>query len=178
MLGKPMIPIPDHLTVAEAREFMYEHLEEGVRCLCDRRFGFDKRSLYDSVTKALSLVHEEGRQLARVGAELWVHTPRFLHGKVTSAARGGDWAKLRHWGLIERRPGKRGDGWKWSGYWRLTQRGRDFVDGLIKVPKQIFIFKKQLVFKPDQGLQVTIKEALGAKWNEDGDVILSVDDAE
>lgn len=41
--------------------------------------------------------------------------------------------KLRHWGLIECRPGTDGEGHK-SGIWRITQAGFDFAASRISVP--------------------------------------------
>jgi hypothetical protein len=56
--------------------------------------------------------------------------------------RGGDYAKLRYWRLIEERPGGPDEGrdTRNSGYWRLTSLGGAFVRREVKVPKYVFLY--------------------------------------
>jgi len=75
----------------------------------------------------------------------------------------GTYAKLRHWGLLEPKGDDPEGDTKASGYWRITQKGRDFVRGLITVPKNIFIFDNKLIRV--SGEEVSIKEALGKKFS-------------
>ena len=59
---------------------------------------------------------------------LWVHVSD-LEGKTG----GGDFAKYKHWGLIEERPLDDGDK-RTSGMWRLTVKGKAFIDNEINIP--------------------------------------------
>jgi hypothetical protein len=67
----------------------------------------------------------------------------------------------RHWGLIEAR-GDTGDQ-KSSGYWKLTEKGRDFVRGDIEVSKHAYIFNDK-VFALDPETE-DIWEALDNKFD-------------
>lgn len=88
----------------------------------------------------------------------------FHHIKTTGnpAAGGGDFAKLRFWGLIEEYvnddPTKRT-----SGYWRITDKGRQFVQRKITVSKYVLIYNKE--FYGFQGAQVFIDDCLGKRFN-------------
>ena len=53
-------------------------------------------------------------------------------------AGGGDYAKLRYWGLIEGCPEPVGDDKRASGRWRLTTLGRDFALRRATVPSHCF----------------------------------------
>lgn len=48
-----------------------------------------------------------------------------------------------------------------SGKWRPTQKGIDFVDGLIKVPKQLFFYNKTVIGETYE--QVSVYDVLGGK---------------
>lgn len=72
-----------------------------------------KRNLYKSMVKALVSFAQGAKNI--------------------HAASVGDFTKLAHWGMVESTdlPGK--------GAWRLTQRGADFINGNISVPKSVFL---------------------------------------
>lgn len=73
---------------------------------------------------------------------------------------GGDWSKLKWWGLIENQshvPGE--DGKKSSGFWRVTQKGFQFLRGEITVPDAMFVFDGEpMSVSPEQ---VTFSDSLG-----------------
>jgi hypothetical protein len=75
----------------------------------------------------------------------------------------GDCSKLRYWGLIFKSDGSRGDGNPSNGYYGITSKGNDFVRGLIKVPKNIFIYNDE--FDGFDGVDVSIVDCLGEKFD-------------
>jgi len=89
-----------------------------------------KRALNDKMAEFLVLLVRRFR--ATKGQ--WVHTD-------TIDSRGGDYAKLRHWGLIENKPND-DPSKSSSGFWRPTQKGIDFVDRKISVPSHIHLAAK------------------------------------
>ena len=85
---------------------------------------------------------------------------------VNSIARGhgvgGHWARLRRWGLIEEAINEDTKK-RTSGLWRITARGREFVDNKILVPKYVLIYNGT-VFGFEGGM-VSIRGCLGNKFN-------------
>ena len=70
--------------------------------------------------------------------------------------RGGDYAKLSHWGLAQRRELTSPDATRTSGLWRPTARGTAFVRGELGVPSHVYLyngnvlgFSKTLVFRTE-----------------------------
>ncbi len=65
----------------------------------------------------------------------------FAHRKDFRCPGHGDWARLRHWGLIEARPlmpdEKPGAS---RGWWRLTGLGIAWLRGRVKIPRQAAVF--------------------------------------
>lgn len=75
---------------------------------------------------------------------------------------GGDWARLRHWGLIEEM--KNHDETKrTSGYWGITEKGKEFVNMQIKVPEKLLINNNQV--HGFEGKEIDLKQALKNKFN-------------
>ncbi len=75
---------------------------------------------------------------------------------------GGDWARLRHWGLIEQMPNHE-DRKRTSGYWGITEKGKEFVNLQIKVPEKILIHNNH--FMGFDGDDIDMQEALDVKFN-------------
>jgi hypothetical protein len=103
--------------------------------------------------------------------EGWLHVPKhlaaqkWLPASVRASWHGGDWSKLRHWGLIESKPDERADGSTRVGFYRITDLGRQFVEREVKVPKYAYIYAQTFM-----GLDlpyITIDEALGTKFSYD-----------
>jgi hypothetical protein len=90
----------------------------------------------------------------------WVHVVTDM--KDESTASRGDWAKLRFWGLIEEKPNTDKKK-KSSGYWRLTDLGKQFVRGEISVPR-VKVFRDGMVVETSEEL-VSITEALGEPFD-------------
>ncbi len=75
---------------------------------------------------------------------------------------GGDWARLRHWGLIEQMPNHE-DRKRTSGHWGITDKGKEFVNLQIKVPEKILIHNNH--FMGFDGDEIDMQEALDVKFN-------------
>ena len=72
--------------------------------------------------------------------------------------------KLYHWGLIEEMAKDPGDTTRrTSGLWRPTEKGVQFVQCLLQVPKRVYLYNNEILGWDDQ--TVTIRDALGTKFD-------------
>jgi len=153
---------PSVCTVEQAAQWVRDHLKPGVECPCCTQLAKRyQRKLTSSMAYALLLIARAFRTKRD-----WLHVPEYLTEVCRTGAtiRGGDWAKLVHWGVIEAKPDEqRKDGSKRVGFYRLTQRGRDFVDGRIRVPKHVLIYNSKFYGFGDK--TVSVQEALTDRFN-------------
>lgn len=143
----------DSMTVGEARDWLREHVEKGAECpLCHQFSKVYRRTITSAMARALALIWHEGGW----GKKLYVHVPS------VDPARGGDVAKLEHWGLLEEERTVRTDGGR-AGYWRLTRRGEEWLEGRISVPKYARVYNGKLLSLT--GPAWTVFEALGKRFD-------------
>ena len=76
----------------------------------------------------------------------------------------GDFGKLALWGFSkERAKDPRDTTRRTSGVWRITQRGIEFVCGVLRVPSHVWIYNNQsLGFTGDS---ISVLEALGRRFD-------------
>lgn len=131
----------EHLTVANARHLLNQEVAEddsNSHCpLCLKRVRNDVKGMTPYQALALRGFYEHDRALPGTSA----HAATLL--KNTEAVRDHGVALLRHWGLLavidrpedatEEQKGSRG----LSGFYAITASGKAFVEGLLKVPKNI-----------------------------------------
>lgn len=151
------------VTIAEAQALLKPHLDKtGAVCpLCRQLVKLYSREITSSMAYVLILLHRHFQS-----DKNWLHVPSFLTNVSTvgAAVRGGDWAKLRYWDLIEEKPKtERKDGSKRAGFYRMTEKGHQFVRGETKVPRAVLLYAdKFLGF--DEG-EVSIQECLGKEFD-------------
>ena len=133
-------------SVREARESLHRRVRDGeeVICpVCDKIRAMRHRPLYCEMAKFLY-------HLACLGMESeWVDIKDI-------DVRGGDYAKLVHWDMVEQHS-------KDSGLWRITEKGDDFVHERIRVPKSIWLYNNQLIRVSDE--ETDFAEALGEEFD-------------
>jgi len=159
---------PETTTIAQARKMLQEHALKGAICPCCRQeVKMYTREINSTMAYTLIILHRHFSE-----DKGWLHVPSYLSqmSVIGSAVRGGDFAKLRYWGLLEPKPvekksDKRKDGSKRVGFYRMTEKGHKFVLGEVTVPKVALIYNgKHHGFAPGE---VTIKECLGNEFNYD-----------
>lgn len=153
---------PKSTTLEEAKQWLRERFSDGAKCpCCDQFVKLYKRKLNSSMAHGLILIYK----FFENNDDEWLHVPSYL-SRISSSAtvRGGDWSKLRYWGLIEGEKGTRDDGSERVGTYRITGRGKQFVLSQIHVPKHVYLYNQNPVSR-DDGETITIKEALGEKFN-------------
>lgn len=145
------------MELSEVRAKLYEDMEKGTSCPCCGQFvKLYKRPLTSSMAYGLILMYKLKLE--------WIHIEDYFKSlpHLPSSIRG-DVAKLKYWGLLEARMGLRPDGSKRNGYYRVTPKGKEFVEGKTVVPSHVKLYNnKFLGFDNDY---VSIKQSLGKKFN-------------
>jgi hypothetical protein len=147
------------------KAWLSTYSEEGAECpACGQLVKHYRRPL--TVGMAYTLV-----LLERRAPNEWVHVLDFMQGlnlkpKVGTALGSGDYAKLRFWGLLEDYQSTRDDGSTRNGWWRITEDGKRFVRGELKVASHAVVFNDKLI-ELDSSKLVGIRDALGKKFNYD-----------
>lgn len=148
-------------TLQKAKDDLRENFDVGSECQCCGQFVKRyKRALNSSMSGMLIAVYiNSGREYVHVN-KLLSKNPRFR-----SVAGGGDFTKLAHWGLVEQQLGKRADGSKRNGWWRVTQRGEDFINQKILVASHVYLYNGNFIGYEEKS--ISILKSLGKKFNYD-----------
>ena len=153
---------PKTISLEDAKEWVKTNVTKGAICpCCDQLARRYQRKLTSSMAAALILI----RRAFRTQSD-WLHVPDYLSEVATESAivRGGDWAKLTHWQLIEAKSDEsRKDGSRRVGLYKITPRGVDFVERRVTVPKYAYIYAQHLIGLSEK--MTTIDDALRDRFN-------------
>ena len=135
------------------RDGVFSNLGEGSHCpTCDQYARRYKRKLNSSMARGLIWLYKATDDFIHVRQ----NAPRWL------ATKGGDFAVMRHWGLIEEKP-HAGTDKKTSGIWRITQAGVAFVQIDSVLHSHAYLYNDE--FLGFWGELVSIKDALGEHFH-------------
>jgi len=152
-------PFWDGMLLGQARQLTLKlAAEDGVSCpCCDQLAKVYRRALPSAAARVLIEMwkRDEGRD--------YLYVPAILDKMTGTPAMGGYGVISHFWELIEAQPGRREDGSDRVGWWRLTDRGRVFVRGLIPVHKYALIYNGKCLGL--NGEMITIVQALGNKFD-------------
>lgn len=147
----------DETTLKEAKEFLREHVGAGAVCPVCRQFvKLYRRNITYAMTKSLILMAKNSQP------GQYIHVLKLL---TEMKHANSDWAKLRHWGLIEPLSAGRDDGSMRDGFWRLTDKGREFVANRLTIPASVTMYNRKALHFSDKF--VTIKETIGTNFDYD-----------
>lgn len=138
-----------------ARAHLKAHAAEGTSCpVCEQFVKLYKRKLNSAQAYAL------------IGlVRIWIKSPddyvQFT-GKHKYRDGGGDFAKLRFWGLIEEKQND-DDKKRNSGYWKPTVKGCNFVNNKIRVASHVIILMGKVEGFTEETIDIT--DALGDKFD-------------
>lgn len=152
-------PNPTLKTLTQAQAFVQAKREEGVYCpCCGQLCKVYKRTIYAGMAHFLIwlVLEYESRMREGLQGSLWID---ILDGP---PQRGGDFAKMAHWGLIEQMAND-DETKRTSRFWRPTQHGVDFVHARITIPKQVHLYNNDVVGFSSE--RFDIRDALGKKFN-------------
>lgn len=135
---EPMTPL---CVVKELVQRTLMENREGCICpCCFQNAAIYRRPITEAMAKALELIYLE--DLKHPGE--WVDVMSVISG-LRAVGQGGDYGKLKFWGLVVARPGERDDGSTRTGFWAITQDGRDFVLGKRRVQKYALVYSDEFV---------------------------------
>lgn len=162
-------------TVNEVRSYLKENYHDGVDCACcGQLVKLYRRKLGSAQVQALILL-----SLINMEKE-WCHS-REITKEINIT---GDFAKMLYWGLIEAKPNTResikqskddngnivsekiivrDESKKNSGFWKITEKGKDFVNGDITIPSHALIYNAECI--GFSGTTTTIQASLGKKFH-------------
>lgn len=154
----------ENITISEAKASMRPLLRKGVVCpVCNQFVKQYSRSITSSMAYALVRLNV-AQELA--GEYAWTHLENYfkLILDLPPSIRG-DAPKLRFWGLIEPRMDEKEDGNPNSGYYRITQQGKDFVNGNVKVMSHVLIYNNKMYGFPPEAKEISIEQAIKNKFD-------------
>jgi len=146
------------MTLEEAKELVEKGRKRGITCPCCEQFCKDySRRIYKTMARGLIYIVKQHDR----GAE-WVSS---LEVGRAVGLLGGDIAKLRYWGLVEKKPLREHQDKKDSGFWRATEKGIKFAYNELKIPSHILIYNDTFLgFDPDSK-DISIVDALGKNFS-------------
>lgn len=125
------------VTLEEAKQWLRSKVYDGAECPCCTQLAkVYRRKLNRGMVTGLAEFYCH----VRGDTTLYAHVP----STGDLARLGGDWAKLLHWGLIEESDEEREDGGR-AGWWRISEKGCQFVRGQIEVPSHGFFYNGRLL---------------------------------
>jgi len=159
-------------TVAQVRAMLDENTKSGgsICPCCDQLSSSYRRNITCTMARSLIRLCEEFGlpDSEYITADGWCHVPTLFDEKSRMSKYGGDWAKLRFWGLLEaKKDTLRDDGSNRIGYYRVTQLGKEFAKGAVEVRKYIWIYNDTFLGYDDSKAIVTIYDCLKEKYNYD-----------
>ncbi len=166
-------------TLAEAKDWLRLRGRKGAYCPCCNQYAkVYKRVLGSQMARWLiwlvrtweqgQLSEKNGNALARRYGEkatpplrtwAWIDVKQ-------SPVRGGDYAKLLHWGLVEHKANTGDATKKDSGLWRPTHAGIAFVHRRSLMRSHVILYDNKLLNWSDDSItDITIVQALGNKFD-------------
>lgn len=164
----------ENITISEAKASMRPLLRKGVVCpCCDRHTQMYARQITSSMGYGLVILNSydysfnnsEAMKRLCLNSD-WIHVESFFKQipNIPSSIRS-DIPKLRFWGLIEPRMNEKGDCNPNSGYYRITQQGKDFVNGKVKVMSHVLIYNNKMYGFPPEAKEISIEQAIKNKFD-------------
>ena len=150
-------------TAREAREYVQQNRDEGVRCPCCDRFAkIYSRGINSTMASGLIWLVQAWESGTRL------HSVEDVWGDVANTAprwlvRSNQLPSLRWWGLLVRPDVKSGSTTKHSGLWGPTEKGMRFAKGRCQVASHVLTYNGQPV--GFEGDLVHITECLEENFN-------------
>ncbi len=146
------------VTLKDSQEYNREHWEKGCKCLsCGQLVKLYKRKLNSGMAFGLIAAYKMSQE--KNGQ--YYHINELLKKGIASSQL--EIPRLQYWGLMANMPNEDDPTKSHSGFWRITDKGKEFVERKIKVQKHILIYNSVIVGFSDE--ETTIDEALGNKFN-------------
>lgn len=151
-------------TIAEGKSYLRANFHDGCVCpACGQTTRAYRRPITSAMCVVLFLMYRQFRNEESSTLSEYIHVENLLKEAHCSASSRGDFPKLKHWGLIDAKSYNREDGSSRNGYYRITEKGEQFLKGEIKIASHVIIFNnKVLGFSSDT---IDIHKALKNKFS-------------
>lgn len=150
-------------TIGEARKELRENWEKGINCICcGQRVQLYNYKLFASSAIALIRLYSLTRE--NYGHKTYFHIKDYAEAG-EGRPRAHHFAELRFWGLIEKSTENPDSAKKSSGYWKITEKGKNFVEGKLKVHSRILIFNNTFAGYAKNSELINIKDSLENKFD-------------
>ncbi len=157
--------LTDDRSLKEAQDHLRKNLAKGAKCPCCARFAkLYKRQITSSMAYGLILLYIN-RHAVQNEME-YIHIENFFKNQNIASSIRADVPKLRFWNLIE--PDVRGreeDENPANGLYRITEIGKQFVEGKASVNSHINVYNNRMYGHPKEGKLITITQALKEKFD-------------
>ena len=143
--------ITENSTVKQAKQFLRDNYIKGTKCpCCDQNVKLHPFKLTSGVAAVLIKFYKERDKG-------WINPIKEFK------TNNGNYAKLRHWGFLEKKSENDNPKIKSSGLWRITPTGILFATNKIDVQEKVKLYNNQYFGR--EGDWITIKDALGTKFD-------------
>jgi hypothetical protein len=147
-------------TISQVQEEMRKELYDGVTCpCCTQHSQAYRRPLTSSMVYGLILLSQSPEQAKGIHT----HVEDYLKKMDCPSSVRGDIAKLRFWGLIEPLPGEREDKNPQNGFYKVLEKGFDFINGRVMVPQAVKVYNNR--FLAYDGKMIDVRQAIKSKFN-------------
>jgi hypothetical protein len=137
-------------TISEAKVYLKENFEKGCKCpACDQLVKLWKYSIHSTMARLLIELYVSGGEYHHIN-ELWERVKKKSNIKTDHC---GDFSKLTYWGFIEPMVKNPEENKRASGYWKITDKGKDFVKGKSLAVKTLLVFD-QRVYKTEGKIDI------------------------
>lgn len=137
------------ITISEAKDMLAKGISKGCACpACGQHVQMYKRTITRAMAKGLSIL--ASLPDTEKDKDGFFHMEKAMKKYCDDASARGDMPKLRFWGLLEAREGKREDGSSRNGYYRVTLQGFEFLRGKIEVEKSLWIFNDKVKMRSEE----------------------------
>jgi len=143
-------------TLDNAIDYVKDHIDVGVECPCCKRFTKQyKRKLNSGMAYALVKIYKISKN------NEYIHITNEEFPPIRY-----EYSKLRYWGLLEcKEKSVDTGGNNNTGFWRITDLGRKFVEKKVKIKERIKLINGK--FNGFDGGDINISQALDNKFDYD-----------
>ena len=154
------LPIFDKKVIEEEKTRILESLDHGIRCpYCSQYMKRYKRKLNSGMAYILIKVYKMIPDLNYPGGYFHIND---IVKKTGMNPNTSEFQKLRFWGFTEPKSMNKDDK-KTRGFYKLTEKGKNFVENRIEVPRHIFLYNGEFLGFSDE--KTNIKKALNSKFD-------------